>query len=120
LRFQEAAAWRALRLPAKFPNSYRPISLLSCLGKVVEKIIAQRLIWFINRLNLISHNQVAFKKKHSTMDAFLRIQHFASNALSTKNHVSILAMDFERALDRVGIYAALLKALRPIALSEFE
>jgi len=54
------------------------------------------------------------------MDAFLRIQHFASNALSTKNHVSILAMDFERALDRVGIYAALLKALRPIALSEFE
>jgi len=24
LRFQEAAAWRALRLPAKFPNSNRP------------------------------------------------------------------------------------------------
>jgi len=24
LRFQEAAAWRALRLPAKFPNSKRP------------------------------------------------------------------------------------------------
>jgi len=41
------------------------------------------------------------------MDALLRIQHFASNALSTKNHVSILATDFERAFDRVGIHAVL-------------
>jgi len=93
--------------PSSDINSYRTISLLSCLGKTLEKKIARRLIWFINRHNLISHNQVAFKKKHSTMDALLRIQHFASNALSTKNHVSILATDFERAFDRVGIHAVL-------------
>jgi len=88
--------------PSSDINSYRPISLLSCLGKTLEKIIARRLIWFINRHNLISH-----KKKNSTMDALLRIQHFASNALSTKNHVSILATDFERAFDREGIHVVL-------------
>jgi len=46
------------------------------------------------------------------MDAWLRIQHFASNVLSTKNHVSILATDFERAFDRVGIQTVLCQVER--------
>jgi len=64
-------------------------------------------MWFTTQKNRISHYQVAFKKSHSTMDALLRFQHFASKALSTKNHVSILATDFEKAFDRVGLHSVL-------------
>jgi len=38
------------------------------------------------------------------MDALLQIEHFVSDALSTKNHVSILGTDFEKAFDRMGVH----------------
>jgi len=37
-------------------NSFRPISLLSCLGKIIEKMIARRLMWFITPKNNQSLN----------------------------------------------------------------
>jgi len=53
--------WRlATIIPIPKPNkpphkldSYRPISLLSCLSKTIEKMIARRLMWFIDRHNLL-------------------------------------------------------------------
>jgi Reverse transcriptase (RNA-dependent DNA polymerase) len=39
------------------PKSYRPISLLECIGKVLEKIIAQRLSWDIDHFNLLGPSQ---------------------------------------------------------------
>ncbi len=64
-------------------------------------------MWFLTNNKLISHNQVAFKSKQSTIDSLLHIQHYASNALSTKNHVTVLSTDFEKAFDRVGIHTIL-------------
>ena len=107
--------WRtALIVPIPKPNKpkseindFRPISLLSCMAKTFEKIIAKRLMWFITSKNLISHNQVAFKRKQSTTDVLLHLQHYVSNALSAKNHITILATDFEKAFDRIGAHIVL-------------
>ena len=108
-------SWRtAIIIPISKPNKcksdidgYRPISLMSCLSKTFEKLIAKRLMWFIRSKNLLSHNQVAFKQKQSTTDILLHIQHYVSNALSAKNHVTILATDFEKAFDRIGAHIVL-------------
>ncbi|XP_049306064.1 RNA-directed DNA polymerase from mobile element jockey isoform X1 [Bactrocera dorsalis] len=102
-------AWKTsaiipLLKPGKSPcevNSYRPISLLPCLGKLTEKIIATRLTWYAHSNQLIHHNQVAFKKGQATTDALLHVDHFISNALSSKNHVSLLSLDFQKAFDRI-------------------
>ena len=110
-------SWKsAIIVPVPKPNKvateisgYRPISLLSCLGKILEKIIAKRLSWIIKKRNLISQNQVAFQSKKGTMDVLLHLQHFIANALSNKNHISILATDFEKAFDRIGIHVILQK-----------
>ena len=70
-------------------------------------MIAKKLMWYITGKNLVSHNQVAFKRKQSTNDILLHLQHFVSNALSSRDHVTILANDFEKAFDRIGAHIVL-------------
>lgn len=88
-------------------NGYRPISLLPCISKTLEKIISRRIMWFLKAKNLITSNQVAFMKKQGTDDVLLYLQHFISRALSSRNHVNILSTDFERAFDRIGVHVIL-------------
>lgn len=61
--------------PLENTNSYRPISLISCLSKTLEKRLTKRLMCYTSKNNLISHNEVAFKKKHGTFDALIPLQH---------------------------------------------
>ncbi len=42
----------------KHPSSYRPISLLSCIGKVLEKIIKQRMVKELNERNILPIHQL--------------------------------------------------------------
>ncbi|CAF1517661.1 unnamed protein product [Adineta ricciae] len=49
------------------PSSYRPISLLSCLGKLLEKIIKQRLMLELERHNILPQHQAGFRPGKSTI-----------------------------------------------------
>lgn len=77
------------------------------MSKVLEKIVARRLLWFIETKKLISSNQVAFKSGKGCADALLHLDFYITNALSARNHVTILALDFEKAFDRIGIHLVL-------------
>ena len=49
----------------KDPNradSYRPISLLSCVLKTLERMIKCRLEWWLHNQKLLPNNQYGFKK----------------------------------------------------------
>ena len=48
------------------PKGYRPISLLSCLSKVLERIVTDRLTFFLESQCLLSPHQFGFRKGHST------------------------------------------------------
>jgi len=41
-------------------------------------------MWFITKQKVISPYQTAFKQQHITLDSFLHLHHYASDALSTK------------------------------------
>jgi len=55
-------SWRASTVipmpkPAKDasdPNNYRPIALTSCLCKVIERMVNNRLVWFLERNKIIT------------------------------------------------------------------
>ena len=52
-------------------NNYRPISLLSTISKVLEKIMYTRTIKFLTKYEIFSNLQFGFRKKHSTTHALL-------------------------------------------------
>uniref|UniRef100_A0A1B0CBY7 Reverse transcriptase domain-containing protein n=1 Tax=Lutzomyia longipalpis TaxID=7200 RepID=A0A1B0CBY7_LUTLO len=83
------------------PVSYRPISLLSCLGKVMEKMIAVRLTWWLESNELIPRNQSGFRKARSTTDNLAFLQHYTVRALNAGEHVTWVSFDLEKAYERV-------------------
>ena len=52
----------------KFEN-YRPISVLTCFSKLLEKLMARRLTKFVDKNNILSKHQYGFRKNRSTEHA---------------------------------------------------
>lgn len=88
-------------------SGYRLISLISCLSKLLERIIAKRISWYIETKKLVATNQVAFKTSRGCADSLMHLDHYISKTLSSRNHTSILGIDFEKAFDRIGIHIIL-------------
>lgn len=81
-------------------NSYRPISLLPCLSKLLEKILANRLKFWITEENLLSRNQMGFQKGLCTTDALVKLTEEVINDLNSKKHVDCIALDLTKAFDK--------------------
>ena len=82
-------------------DNYRPISLLSCFSKIIEKIVCARLTDFLDVNNLISNSQYGFRKKHSTLHPLIHFQNFVSTALDKKEHAIAIFCDLRKAFDTV-------------------
>ncbi|GFN84374.1 RNA-directed DNA polymerase from mobile element jockey [Plakobranchus ocellatus] len=57
--------------PGKDPSdrsNYRPIALTSCLCKILERMVNDRLVHVLESRNLLSNLQCGFRKDHSTLD----------------------------------------------------
>ena len=54
-------------------GNYRPISLLSNVDKVLEKLVHKRMIKFLNRNNIIYNRQFGFRRKHSTVHGLVTL-----------------------------------------------
>ena len=61
-------------------NNYRPVSILPVLSKVLERIMYNRLIDFLNKHKILFENQFGFRKLHSTYMALIAAQEFICNA----------------------------------------
>ena len=88
----------------KSPGSFRPIALTSCLGKLLEKIVADRLTSYLECNNLINPNQAGFRKERCTTDQVLKLVQMASDKMhENKDGTTTLVtfFDFSRAYDKV-------------------
>lgn len=50
-------------------NNYRPISILSCISKILESIVKEQVVNYILIKKILTNNQFGFRKNCSTRDA---------------------------------------------------
>ena len=95
--------------PPSEPSSYRPISLLSTLSKLFERVLTARLTSFVNQHHLLPNVQFGFRKKHSTVAQLARITDFITNGFNLHKHTVMILLDIEKAYDTVWIHGLLFK-----------
>lgn len=85
----------------KLPTSYRPISILSLLDKVFEKIIHKRLVNFADQNSIINHQQFGFRREHSTVHQVKRVVNFIEANKKNRKSTGIIFLDIEKAFDTI-------------------
>ena len=80
---------------------YRPISLLSCVGKLAERVIKNRLYNFLEGTNLIVKVQSGFRNKRGTADNLLFMTQKIQECLNRGKKVCGIFFDISKAFDKV-------------------
>jgi retron-type reverse transcriptase len=84
-----------------FPQNYRPISLLSNVGKVLEKVILTRLVRATNENHVLPDEQFGFRPKHSTADQLIHVTEFISQGINQNESTGAIFLDVAKAFDTV-------------------
>ena len=83
-------------------NNYRPISVLSALSKILEKVVHKRMMSFFNMHSILSNNQFGFRSKHSCDQPLILATDFIREALDAGDHVIAVFLDLRKAFDVVS------------------
>ena len=82
-------------------SNYRPISLLSNINKVFEKIVFHRVYKFVENNDALYKHQYGFRKKYSTNHALISITEQIRKALDSNKYAIGVFVDFQKAFDTV-------------------
>ena len=82
-------------------KNYRPVSNLSFLSKVLERIVPSQLNEHLNHNNLLSPLQSAYRPNHSTETALLRIVNDLLTAMDNNKICILTLLDLSAAFDTI-------------------
>lgn len=84
-------------------NNYRPISVLTSISKILEKIINKRLVCYLEKHNLLSSSQFGFRFGKSTEDAISSLTTMVTKELDSGNKCLAVFIDLKKAFDTVSV-----------------
>ena len=93
------------------PKNFRPITIISCFGKLFTSILNSRLNEFSEQYDIICENQSGFRPGYSTLDNLFDVHTLINITKLKKKKLFCLFADFEKAFDKVwrnGLWSKLL------------
>jgi hypothetical protein len=96
-------------------DNYRPISLLSSVSKILEKIVAEKLVHHLTSNDLLYVHQYGFLPKKSTEHNLLHVVNYISQALNDGKYCIGVFLDLKKAFD-VCSHPILLKKLEKMGV----
>ncbi len=91
------------------PGNYRPIALTSNVGKIMEKIVNERLMYHVENNNFFSKYQSGFRRGRNTMDPAVCLEHEIRKAQINRESVVAVFFDIEKAYDMMWREGLLIK-----------
>jgi hypothetical protein len=98
-------------------DNYRPISLLSTLSKLLEKIVCSQLVAHLEDNNLIYDHQYGFQHSKSTQHNLIQITNYIHTALNDKKYAIGIFLDLKKAFD-VCSHDILLRKLHKLGIRD--
>ena len=105
-------------------ENYRPILVLTCFSKLLERLMYKRLISFINKHLILSKHQFGSRKNHSTDHAIIELTDNITKAMDEGKYTIGIFLDLSKAFDTVNHQILLNKlehyGIRGLCLKWFE
>ena len=102
------SAWKSAKVIPLFKSgdienvdNYRPISVLNCLSKVIERIAFDHIFSFLAKENLLHILQSGFRKHHSTLTALIHMIDTIYKDMDENKLTGALFLDLRKAFDTV-------------------
>ncbi len=102
------------KIPSE-PASYRPVALLSCLSKVLGRLVHDQLVKFCLENNVLPDQQFGFLKGRSTEWQLLTVLEDWHDTLDKGNQIHAAFLDAAKAFDRVD-HSVLLSMLSDVGI----
>ena len=83
-------------------SNYRPISVLSCINKIFEKLLAKRIYSFLEKQKILYEFQYGFRTGHSTTHALIEITDRIKLAINNNELMCGIFLDLSKAFDTVN------------------
>ena len=97
------------------PSDYRGIAIISCIGKLFNSVLTNRLDNYLEKHKIISETQVGFQKRARTSDHMFILRTLIEKYTSKKAFLYTCFIDFKKAFDSV-IHEALMLKLQNIGI----
>ena len=103
------AFWKLANVKPIFKNkgspsdisNYRPISLLSCLSKVLEKLVFKQIYEHLMNHDLLTDKQSGYRPKHSTQLQLMYLSHNLYKTIDTGHDFTAIYLDISRYFDKI-------------------
>ena len=94
------------------PINYRPISLLEVTGKILERIINDRLVKYLEENGIMNNNQYGFRRGRGTQLALATLYETIALSQKEKHGCNVVCRDVKKAFDKVWHSGLKYKILR--------